>query len=214
VIALQHYLFVRHRHNWGLLTRFSVVGSTGVIVNLLVFWLLLMTGTDPHAVVVPLAGTKFNVRWYHGFSTLAFVVANLWNFQLNRSWTFKTVGRAPWLREYGPFLTVGLAGQALGLLVLTALLHPHSPLSLPVGLLDGSSVALSRELWAQAITIAIVTPVSFVGNKLWTFRAVRGVARLPRRGPPQVDVIGGVLESGAISGPSPLAGPEGGCSRG
>lgn len=175
--ALRHYLFVRHRHNWALLIRFSVVGCTGVVVNLLVFWLLLMTHTDPHGVVAPIVGTAFNVRWYHVFSTCAFMVANVWNFQLNRSWTFQSAGRAPWLAEYGPFLTVGLAGQTLGLLVLTVLLHPHSPVSLAVGLLDGSSVARSRELWAQGITIALVTPVSFVGNKLWTFRAVRRTAR-------------------------------------
>jgi putative flippase GtrA len=179
--GLRYYLFVRHRENWRLLTRFSIVGSTGVAVNLLVFGLLLGTGTDPHGVVVPITGTEFNVRWYHGFSTVAFLLANLWNFQFNRSWTFKSAGRAPWLREYGPFLAVGLAAQALGLLVLTMLLHPHSPVSLPVGLLDGSSIARSRELWAQAMTIGIVTPVSFVGNKLWTFRAVRGVPRRPRR---------------------------------
>jgi putative flippase GtrA len=200
VTALGHYLFVRHRHNWGLLTRFSVVGSTGVVVNLLVFWVLLATAADPHAIVVPLAGTQFNVRWYHGFSTIAFLLANLWNFQFNRIWTFQSVGRAPWLREYGPFLTVGLVGQALGLVVLTALLHPHSPVTLPAGLLDGSSIARSRELWAQAITLAIVTPVSFVGNKLWTFRAVRGPARSSRRARRRVELMRGAPESGAIPG--------------
>jgi putative flippase GtrA len=174
---LRQFLFVRHRRNWGLLTRFSIVGGTGVIVNLLVFALLLRTGTDPQGVVLPIIGTEFNVRWYHVFSTVAFMVANVWNFQLNRSWTFQSAGRSPWLREYGPFLAVGLTAQALGLLVLTTLLHPYSPVSLPGELLDGSSVARSRELWAQAMTIGIVTPVSFVGNKLWTFRAVRGVPR-------------------------------------
>jgi putative flippase GtrA len=143
-------------------------------VNLLVFWLILRTRTDPHGVVLPIADTEFNVRWYHGFSTVAFLVANLWNFQLNRIWTFQSVGRAAWLGEYGPFLAVGLAAQVLGLLVMTTLLHPFSPVSLPTALLDGSSVARNRELWAQAITIGIVTPVSFLGNKLWTFRAVRG----------------------------------------
>jgi putative flippase GtrA len=179
VKALRHYLFVRHRHNWGLLTRFGIVGGTGVVVNLLVFGLQLCTGNDPHGIVLPIWSTEFNVRWYHAFSTVAFLVANLWNFQLNRIWTFQSVGRAPWVCEYGPFLAVGLAGQALGLFVLTMLLHPHSPVSLPA-VLDGSSVARSRELWAQAITIGLVTPVSFVGNKLWTFRAVRGMARSPR----------------------------------
>src|SRR5215204_5224419 len=125
--ALLHYLFVRHRRNWGLLTRFSVVGSTGVVVNLVVFALLLHTVSHPHGVVLPIMGTDLNVRWYHGFSTVAFLAANVWNFQLNRNWTFHSVGHSPWLREYGPFFAVGLAAQVLGLLVLTMLLHPHSP---------------------------------------------------------------------------------------
>jgi putative flippase GtrA len=179
--GLRYYFFVRHRDNWRLLTRFSVVGGTGVVVNLLVFGLLLGTGIDPHGVVLPIAGTEFNVRWYHGFSTVAFLLANLWNFELNRRWTFKSANCAPWLTEYGPFLAVGLAAQVLGLLVLTMLLHPRSPVSLPIGLLDGSSLVRSRELWAQAMTIGIVTPVSFIGNKLWTFRAVRSVPPLGPR---------------------------------
>jgi putative flippase GtrA len=177
VKRLRHFVFVRHRHNWGLLTRFSVVGASGVLVNLFVFSLALRTGIDPHGIVLPIVGTEFNVRWYHGFSTIAFLIANLWNFQLNRAWTFRSAGRTPWLREYGPFLTVGVAAQGLGLLVLTLLLHPHSSISLPTSPFDGSSLVRSRELWAQAVTIATVTPVSFVGNKLWTFRAVRGAIR-------------------------------------
>ena len=179
---LSHYLFVRHRDNWGLLARFSVVGASGVIVNLTVFGLLVRTAADAQGIAIPLPATEFNVRWYHGFSTVAFLIANLWNFQLNRIWTFRSVGLSPWLREYGPFLTIGFVAQALGLLVLTALLHPHSPASLPAELLHGSSIIRSRELWAQALTIGIITPVSFVGNKLWTFRVVRRVSRRAHRG--------------------------------
>jgi putative flippase GtrA len=182
VKELRYHLLVRHRHNWGLLARFSVVGATGVLVNLFMFALFLRAGTDPHGVVLPIVGTEFNVRWYHAFSTAAFLVANLWNFQLNRAWTFQSASLAPWLREYGSFLAVGVAAQALGLLVLTMLLHPRSPVALPTWPLDGSSLVRSRELWAQAMTIAIVTPVSFVGNKLWTFRAVRGLPPLAPRG--------------------------------
>ncbi len=166
--------FMHQRQNWRLLARFSMVGGTGVVVNLLVFWLLMKTSTDPHGVLLPIVGSEFNVRWYHGLSTVAFLVANLWNFQLNRSWAFQSAGRAAWLAEYGPFLAVGFAAQALGLLVMTLLLHPHSPVSLPTAVFGSSSVARTRELWAQMITIGVVTPVSFLGNKLWTFRAVLG----------------------------------------
>jgi putative flippase GtrA len=172
---VRHFLFVRHRHNWSLLVRFGIVGGSGVVVNLLVFGLLLATSIVPQAIVFPIVSTDFNVRWYHAFSSLSFVLANLWNFQLNRVWTFQSAGRTPWLREYGPFVAVGLLAQALSLCVLTILLHPHSAFSLPDGLFDGSSMLRSRELWAQALTIGMVTPVSFVGNKLWTFRAMRGV---------------------------------------
>ncbi len=177
VEGLCYLVFVRHRHNWGLLTRFSVVGASGVLVNLFVFAVALQSGRGPHEIVLPIAGTAFNVRWYHVFSTFAFVIANLWNFQLNRAWTFRSAGHARWLHEYGPFLAVGIAAQGLGLLVLTSLLHPHSPISLPPGPLDGSSLLRSRELWAQATTIVAVTPLSFLGNKLWTFRAVRNALR-------------------------------------
>ena len=179
--GLRHHLLIRYDQNWGLLARFAIVGSSGVVVNLLVFGLLLAAAPEPQGIVLPIYDSGLNVRWYHALSTVAFVVANLWNFQLNRCWTFQSAGRAPWLREYGPVLTVGVGAQALGLLVLTTLLHPYSPVSLSIGLFDGSSVARSRELWAQAMTIAVVTPVSFAGNKLWTFRVVRGVPRRSRR---------------------------------
>ena len=32
----------------------------------------------------------------------------------------------------------------------------------------------SREYWSQLVTIVLTTPVNYVVNKLWTFRAVRG----------------------------------------
>lgn len=173
---LSHFLFVRHRHNWALLVRFGLVGGTGVIVNLLVFGLLLQVAAGAQKVFIDLPGTDFNIRNYHVYSTIAFVVANLSNFQLNRWWTFRSSGHATWWSEYVPFMVVGVIGQALGLMIITLLLHPGSPVSLSTSLFDSASIFSNRELWAQAITIALVTPISFVGNKLWTFRAVRGAA--------------------------------------
>lgn len=171
---LSHYLFIRHRHNWILLSRFAVVGGSGVVVNLVVFALLGNVDGRPHHVFVDLPGTDFNIRGYHVYSTIAFLVANLSNFQLNRAWTFRSIGKAPWLAEFVPFFAVGALGQAFGLLILTALLHHGSPVELPKGdLLDGSTGLRERENWAQVMTIAVITPVSFVGNKMWTFRAVR-----------------------------------------
>lgn len=173
---LVHFLFVRHRHNWALLIRFGLVGGTGVIVNLVVFGVLLRIAADAQNVFIDLPGTAFNVRNYHVYSTIAFIVANLSNFQLNRWWTFRSAGHASWWSEYVPFMVVGTVGQVLGLLIITLLMHPGSPVSLSPTLFDNDSVLTNRALWAQAITIALVTPISFVGNKLWTFRAVRGAA--------------------------------------
>jgi hypothetical protein len=48
-----------------------------------------------------------------------------------------------------------------------------SILALPTGLLDDSSGLRTRLYWAQLIVIVVVTPLSFVLNKLWTFAAVR-----------------------------------------
>ena len=172
---LRHFLFVRHAHNWRLLFRFGVVGLSGVFVNLLVTVICNKVGPDEDVIFLGLPLTDFNVRWYHVFSTIAFLVANLWNFQLNRRWTFRSAKHSGWLREYLPFLTVGLLAQVVGLAILTLLMHPHSPLALSPAIFDDSTGFRTRLYWAQLITIAVVTPVSFVLNKIWTFSAVRGL---------------------------------------
>ena len=163
----------RHRRNVVLLARFAVVGVSGVLVNMLTLIALRRMGPDFDDAVVGLLGSDFNLRWYHVYSTIAFLVANLSNFQLNRSWTFRSSRAASWWREYWPFLVVGLVGQAIGLTLLTMLLHPHSPISLPADVFDDSTGLRSRLYWSQLIVIAVVTPLSFVLNKLWTFAAVR-----------------------------------------
>jgi putative flippase GtrA len=174
-------LSTRHRRNVGLLVRFGVVGASGVVVNLLTLVVLRRLGPHFDDAVVALGSTGFNLRWYHVYSTIAFLVANLTNFQLNRSWTFRSSRAARWWREYGPFLVVGLAGQAVGLALLTLLMHPHSPVSLPREVFDDSSGLRNRLYWSQLVVIALVTPLSFVLNKLWTFAAVRS-ARLELTG--------------------------------
>lgn len=165
----------RVRRNLALFVRFGVVGASGVLVNLVV--VLVATAVAPHAedVFADLPFTRFNVRWYHVISTVAFMVANLWNFQLNRVWTFRSSGH--WWREYLPFLAVGLVGQVIGLVLLTLLMHPGSFLALPVDVFDDSNVLRHRFIWAQVIVLGVVTPLSFVLNKLWTFSSVRGMPR-------------------------------------
>jgi len=166
-------LYVRHRRNLGLLVRFGAVGGSGVVVNLVTLIVLRRIGPHFDEAVVALGASEFNLRWYHVYSTIAFLVANLWNFQLNRSWTFRSSRHSRWWHEYWPFLVVGFGGQVVGLALLTLLLHPHSPLGLPAGVFDDSSGLRSRLYWSQLIVIGLVMPVSFVFNKLWTFAAVR-----------------------------------------
>ena len=163
----------RGRRNLGLFLRFATVGASGVVVNLLVIVLLRRIGPEVDDLFWDLPTTRFNVRWYHVFSTVAFLVALVWNFLLNRSWTFASVGRASWWREFVPFFTVGFAAQVVGLGLLTLLMHQGSPLALPTDVLDDSSGLRTRLYWGQLIVIAAVTPLSFVLHKLWTFSSVR-----------------------------------------
>ena len=166
-------LYVRHRRNLGLLARFGIVGLSGVVVNMITLIVLRRVGPHFDDAVVGILGTDFNLRWYHVYSTLAFLVANLSNFQLNRTWTFRSSGAAGWWREYWPFLVVGFGGQVVGLAVLTLLMHPDSPVGLPADVFDDSTGLRNRLYWSQLIVIGLVTPLSFVLNKLWTFAAVR-----------------------------------------
>ncbi len=173
-------VLVRHRRNFILLARFGAVGLSGVLVNLLALVVVYKLGPGHDDPIVGLPFSDFNVRWYHAYSTIAFLVANLWNFQLNRTWAFQTSRHAAWWKEYWPFLAVGLLGQAVGLLLLTGLMHPHSPIALPTSVLDDSSGLRTRLYWAQLIVIGTVMPISFVLNKLWTFNAVRALHREER----------------------------------
>ena len=166
-------MLTRHRRNLGLLVRFGLVGASGVVVNLLTLVLLRRMGPPFDDAVFGLGSSDYSLRWYHVYSTVAFLVANLSNFQLNRTWTFQSSRAAGWWREYWPFLMVGLGGQVIGLALLTLLMHPDSPISLPTEVFDDSTGLRNRLYWSQLIVIAVVMPLSFVLNKLWTFAAVR-----------------------------------------
>ena len=163
----------RHRRNALQFGRFALVGATGVLVNMIALIAVKRLGPLPDVALFGLPPTSFHVRWYHLYSTAAFLVANLWNFQLNRSWTFRSTSHKTWWREYWPFLAVGFLGQAIGLVLLTMLMHHGSPIALPRSTFDDSSGLKTRLYWAQLIVIGVVTPLSFVLNKVWTFAAVR-----------------------------------------
>lgn len=81
----------------------------------------------------------------------AFCVAVANNFYWNRRWTFAESGAVPF--QGARFFTVSLVGLAVNLAVLELLVGP----------------AEAPPLLAQAVAVAVATPVNFIGNKLWTF---------------------------------------------
>lgn len=154
--------------------KFGIVGGSGVVVNLAVFYVckkLLDSGIGIHEtdVFFNLFGTRFNVRWYHVLSTIAFVVANTWNYQLNRSWTFRHVEQRSWLRGYFPFLATGVVAFVVSLTCMTLLMNPSSPIALPGDVFDDSSGFRTKSYWAQTISTLVAMPVNFLINKFWTF---------------------------------------------
>jgi putative flippase GtrA len=160
------------------LGKFALVGGIGVIVNQTIFVLANIVGRDllgvrDRGVLFPIPFTEFNIRNYHLYMLLGFLVANLGNFLLNRAWTFKSDKHASFWREYLPFLAVGLAAQVVGFLLMTLLMNPTSPLCLPDAIFDDSSGLRTKSYWANLIVIVCVTPVNFLLNKVWTFRAIR-----------------------------------------
>ena len=88
-------------------------------------------------------------------ATCSFVVAVTNNYTWNRLWTFHAQrGHVGWqgLR----FLVVALAAYGVNLILLSALI----------------ALGVDKVL-SQAIAIVLVTPLNFVGNKLWSFRVHR-----------------------------------------
>jgi putative flippase GtrA len=85
-------------------------------------------------------------------ATCSFLVAVTSNYTWNRLWTFRD--RRGGVAVQGMrFLIVSVASLGANLLVLDALI------TIGAGKLVG-----------QAIAIVLVTPLNFIGNKLWSFR--------------------------------------------
>jgi len=87
-------------------------------------------------------------------AVVAFVVSVVNNFWWNRHWTFSAKQAHP-IEQGARFFAVSLVAFGLTYVVL-------------VSLVDGAGMA---KVVAQAIAIAAGTPLSFVGQKLWSFRA-------------------------------------------
>ncbi len=166
----------RYGHVFRQFVKFGLVGGAGVVVNMVVAIVMNKAngGTvNAQNVLAALPGTPYNFR----FSTLVwivgFLVANVFNFVLNRHWTFRHGIKAPVWHEFWPFLTVGAVAAFIGIFIKVALTNPTSPVYLPETYFHENAGLRSREYWSQLITIVITMPINFVVNKLWTFRAVR-----------------------------------------
>lgn len=166
---------VRLKKNFREFIKFGIVGGSGVLVNFLVFYLASKAllhgfGLGADDVVTQIGSTRWNVRWYHLLSSLAFLLANTWNYHLNRNWTFGGMEKRSWLRGFFPFLATGLVAFVVSLTCMTLLMNPATPFGLPDHVFDGSSGLRTKSYWAQAISTLIAMPVNFVINKLWTFK--------------------------------------------
>lgn len=157
--------------------RFGVVGASGFVVNQAVFVLgkkiLDAVGVQELDVFANLLGTQYNIRWYHALSVIAFLVANIWNFVLNRYWTFGGAEKQPWWKQLPQFMAVGVFGLLITLLVSTALVNPESPLALPSDIFNDSTGLRTKAYWGNCIGVIVAVPANFLFNKLWTFRVVR-----------------------------------------
>ncbi len=91
---------------------------------------------------------------YRVSAVIAFLVSVMNNFWLNRHWTFDAKHRHP-MFQAARFFLVSLIAFAFTYVVL-------------VVLVEGAGMS---KVVAQAIAIATGTPLSFLGQKLWSFKA-------------------------------------------
>jgi len=113
----------------------------------------------------------------------SFLVAVTNNYMWNRLWTFRHQ-RGHVAYQGLRFLVVALVALAANELILAAFV----------------ALGLGKVV-AQAIAIALVTPINFVGNKLWSFRltprpAAAPAGRSPASPPP--DASAGAELSGSV----------------
>jgi putative flippase GtrA len=100
--------------------------------------------------LVHVAGVDYKLA-----AVAAFVVALTNNFAWNRAWTFAEASGGHAGFQAARFCVVSLVAFGFNLVVLFALVEWLSVAKVP----------------AQAIAIAAATPLNFLGNKLWSFRA-------------------------------------------
>jgi putative flippase GtrA len=89
---------------------------------------------------------------YVAAATVSFLLAASWNYWWNRTWTFRA--------QRGHF---GI--QGLRFLIVSATVYGAN-----VGVLATLVSSGLGKIVAQALAIILVTPLNFLGNKLWSFR--------------------------------------------
>jgi putative flippase GtrA len=102
------------------------------------------------ALCVHLLGIDYKVA-----AVIAYVVSVINNFWWNRHWTFSDTKEAHPVEQGLKFFAVSLVTFGFSYVVL-------------ISLVDGAGMA---KVVAQAISIAAGTPLNFIGQKLWSFRA-------------------------------------------
>jgi putative flippase GtrA len=132
---LQRNVFRPPRSHREEVVRFLVVGASGYVLAMLLYAGEIAIGVSAYAAVPPV-----------------FVVNGLFNFTLNRRWSFPRSGRRIH-DELGRFSVV-----AVGSLIVNyaALYLFHDVGSMPA-------------VPAQALAIVVATPVGFLGNKFFSF---------------------------------------------
>lgn len=149
--------------------KFGLIGVSGIVVNMAVALIMnSLNGGAPNArrPVLWLPGGVWAIRYSYIVFGVAFAVANTWNYQLNRWWTFRGTRRT-WWRGFAMFFGAGILGALVGLAVKVALTHPNSPLYLTGWFTSHGFWA--REYWGQLAGVLVGMPVNFTVNKLLTF---------------------------------------------
>ncbi|WP_353959135.1 GtrA family protein [Corynebacterium aquatimens] len=166
------------KSNLGRFLQFSLIGGLGTIVNLAVFVGLSKfyqaLGASGDSVLLNFPAERINFRLDHLSISIAFIVANAFNFFLNRATTFKESHTRP-VAGSVKFFIIGLVACLVQITVFSMLTRPTF-MQLPTSILNETSGLRNPKYWAQIISIAVATPVNFLGNVLWTFREKNSLA--------------------------------------
>ena len=143
----QQLLYLKHLRRlyifkfglWSQLAQFLVVGGLGTLVNLLVLTLLLGVGSSKQAAVAGGIGLSI-----------------VFNFILNRRFSFAGARQAPWPRQFARFLAASSAGAVINYLVATALIARFAQLPPQLAAFAG---------------IVVGTGFNFVASRYLVFRA-------------------------------------------